>query len=287
MASNTAPPPPTPRLTADLPGVGGVIKQRHDDFQVEELPLYEPSGQGEHLMLLVEKRGRTTQDAIKRIADAFRIGKRDIGYAGLKDKHALTRQHLTVHLPGKTEDGERIGQALERCEALRDIDVLWATPHANKLKRGHLAGNQFTITIRDVGVAAAIRAKPILDRLAAVGIPNYYGPQRFGVRRNAHTLGRLLLLGQHEAFIEEMLARPGDDDDPRLADARALFRAGDVSAAIDAWPRALPYDRQLLDALRKQEPADQAVAAISREHRDFLLSAAQSAAFNRVVAQRL
>jgi len=276
-----------PPLTADLPGIGGSIKQRPEDFIVEELPLYEPTGSGEHLMLVVEKRNRTTPDAIKRVAAAFRVGKRDIGHAGLKDKHAVTRQHLSVHLPGKTEDGELIGQALERLDGRDDLKVLAATPHHNKLKRGHLAGNRFTIAIRGVDLAALVRAKTILDRLAASGVPNAYGPQRFGFRRNGHLLGKYLLLEQPDAFIHEMLARPGDDDDTRLADARALFRDGDLSAAIDAWPKALPYDRQLLDALRKgKSPAD-AVASISRDHRHLLISALQSAAFNRVLADRL
>ncbi|MEM9252443.1 MAG: tRNA pseudouridine(13) synthase TruD [Planctomycetota bacterium] len=280
-------PDQVPYLTADLPGVGGVIKQRPEDFAVEELPLYEPSGAGEHLMLFVEKRGRTTPDLVKRIAAAFRVGRRDVGYAGLKDKHAVTRQHLTVHAPGRTEDGDDMGACLERLDGRDDLRVLWATPHGNKIKRGHLAGNRFVINLRGVDLSAVVRAKAVLDRLAATGIPNAYGPQRFGYRRNGHMLGRLLVQGEHEAFIEEMLAKPGDDEHPSLTEARARYRAGDLSGAIDGWPKSLTYDRQLLDALRKGKPPADAVRAISKDHRHLLVSALQSAIFNRVLTERM
>ncbi|MEO0966353.1 MAG: tRNA pseudouridine(13) synthase TruD [Planctomycetota bacterium] len=276
-----------PLLAADLPGVGGVIKQRPEDFLVEELPLYEPSGEGEHLMMCVEKRGRTTQDAIKRVASAFRVGRRDIGYAGLKDKHAVTRQHLTVHMPGRTEDGDDVGACLERLDGRDDLKVLWATPHGNKLKRGHHGGNRFIIAVREVDLSAVVRARPILDRLAETGVPNGYGPQRFGFRRNGHLLGRMLLAGDAAAFIEETLARPGDGEVPTLIEARECFRAGDLTGAIDRWPKSLSYDRQLLDALRKGKPPAEAVDAISKDHRHLLISALQSAIFNRVLAERM
>jgi tRNA pseudouridine13 synthase len=180
-----------------------------------------------------------------------------------------------------------IGASLERLDQSDGLRVLAATPHHNKLKRGHLAGNRFDIAIRDTDLAALVRAKTILERLAACGVPNAYGPQRFGFRRNGHLLGRHLLLGQPQAFIDEMLARPDDHEDARLADARQRFRDGDLNAAIDAWPRSLPFDRQLLDALRKGKPPADAVASIGRDHRRLLLSALQSAVFNRVLADRM
>ena len=165
-------------LTPDLPGVGGVLKARPEDFLVEEQPLYEPSGEGERLYLFIEKRELTTPEAIRRIASAFRTHRRNIGSAGLKDKHAVTRQHLSIWLPGVPDDV--VAESLERLKDNTKLTVHWAERHGNKLRRGHHGGNRFVIRLRDVEPTAVLKAKPILDRLAAEGFPNYLGEQRFG-----------------------------------------------------------------------------------------------------------
>src|SRR5437899_1222977 len=90
-----------PQLTGDFPGIGGSLKQRPEDFFVQEIPLYEPSGQGEHVYCEVQKIGLTTFDAINRIAKALGVSSRDIGYAGMKDARAITRQVFSI--PGVTE----------------------------------------------------------------------------------------------------------------------------------------------------------------------------------------
>src|ERR1051325_1926567 len=96
---------PLPYLTRDLPGIGGTIKQRAEDFFVQEIPLYEPSGQGEHVYCEIQKVDLTTFDAIDHIAQALRVSSRSIGYAGMKDAHAVTRQVLSIF--GTTEDAVR------------------------------------------------------------------------------------------------------------------------------------------------------------------------------------
>src|SRR5258705_7605481 len=88
-------------ITPDVPPVGGRLKVRPEDFLVEELPLYQPCGQGEHIYLFVEKRGLPTMSVLGAIARHFGVRTRDIGFAGLKDKHAVTRQLVSVHVPGK------------------------------------------------------------------------------------------------------------------------------------------------------------------------------------------
>src|SRR3954469_5087399 len=93
---------PLPYLTKDFPGIGGAIKQRPEDFFVQEVPLYEPSGEGEHVYAEIQKVGLTTFDAINRIARFLDIASRDIGYAGLKDARAITRQVLSI--PGTTPE---------------------------------------------------------------------------------------------------------------------------------------------------------------------------------------
>ena len=277
--------PPPLYLTADLPGTGGVIRQRPEEFLVEEQPLYPLADEGEHLWLFIQKTGLTTPEAIRRVARAFQLSRRDVGYAGLKDKHAVTRQHLSLYLP-KEEPGQVEG-ALERIAADPQLDMLWHTRHANKLRRGHHAGNRFVIYVRDVSPTAVVHAKPILDRLARRGVPDRFGPQRFGYRDNAHILGRLLLVGGHEAFLDEMLGRAGEDESEPLRLAREAYRDGNNEEAMRVWPRSLRYDRQALDALRQGRSPLKAVRAIDRDHRDFLLSAFQSAIFNAVLDRRI
>lgn len=272
-------------LTADLPGTGGVIKQRPEDFLVEEQPLYEPCGEGEHLYLFIEKRGATTLELVKRVAKAFRIKRSDVGYAGLKDKHAVTRQHLSVWRPGSTKEDD--AEALERLRPYPYANVIWVDRHTNKLRRGHHAGNRFSIRIRDVEPTAVLRAKPILDRLAQQGYPNYLGEQRFGYRQNSHILGRLLLQRQWQPFLDEMLGRPMDIETPEVQEARQAYEASDYDRALELMPRALPGARQALDALRQHKNAEQAVRAIDVTQRNFLVSSTQSAVFNTVLDRRL
>jgi tRNA pseudouridine13 synthase len=148
------------------------FRERIEDFVVEEMAGFEPSGAGEHLLLDVEKRGMNTVFAAKRIAEWAGVKEMAVGYAGLKDRHAVTRQRFSVHLPGRDAPD---AAALED-DSLR---VLHATRHSRKLPRGALAGNRFELTLRNVtGDRAAIDAR--IGAMASRGVPNYFGEQRFG-----------------------------------------------------------------------------------------------------------
>src|SRR3954464_10506299 len=136
-----------PYLTPEFAGIGGVIKQRPEDFFVQELPLYEPSGEGEHVYCEIEKVGIPTFEAINRIAANLKVSPRDIGYAGMKDAHAITRQVLSVW--GTTE-------AAVMGLKIPGIAVQWAARHVNKLRLGHLAGNRFAIKIREVDASEVV-----------------------------------------------------------------------------------------------------------------------------------
>ena len=127
-----------PYLTRDFPGIGGVIKQRAEDFFVQEIPLYEPSGQGEHVYCEIQKVGLTTFDAINQIARALNVSSRDIGYAGVKDARAVTRQVLSIF-----GTNEAAISALQ----IPNLTILWAARHDNKLRIGHLSANRFAIRI--------------------------------------------------------------------------------------------------------------------------------------------
>ena len=283
--SDHLPPAPlhTVYLTQDIPGIGGSIKQHYEDFLVEEQPLYQPSGEGEHLYLFVEKRGMTTLEVARRIARAFHVRKSDVGYAGLKDKHAITRQHFSVYLPKR--DFEE--QGLENLTFHKHMTLCWHDRHNNKLRRGHHGGNRFVVRIRDIQVHDVIKAKHVLDALEKHGVPNRIGAQRFGYRQNSHLMGIHLLKQDYPALIFEMLGRTSDDDKPQLQEARAAYNQGDLETALKLWPKALRYDRQALDELRQGKSPKQAILAIDPAQLNLMISAAQSAAFNHVLAQRL
>jgi len=189
---------PLPWLTADVPGCGGSFKASPEDFEVEELPAYEPNGlpDGEHGYLWIEKRGRSTPEVAKLLARHLGLTDRDVSWAGLKDKHAVTRQWLS--LPWK---------ALAKLEGFTapGVTVLKTSRHRNKLKTGHLRGNRFTLVVRGVRDVGAARAA--FEQLIARGVPNAFGAQRFGARGDNADRGRQLLLagGRHRDRFERKL----------------------------------------------------------------------------------
>lgn len=173
-----------PAICADLPGTGGTLRAEPEDFRVTEIPAYLPEGRGSHLYLRVRKRGLTTRDLVVALRDAG-VPDARIGVAGLKDKHAVTEQWLS--LPWAERD------AAEALDELPGAEILERSRHRNKLGVGHLHGNRFEIVLRDVEPGAEARSAAILARLAEAGVPNYFGPQRFGrFGRNAVDGLRLL-----------------------------------------------------------------------------------------------
>jgi len=274
-SSDSAAPP------AASPGVGGVIKAEPEDFLVEELPLYEPSGEGEHLYLFIEKRDLATSQAVERVAAHFGVKPKSVGYAGLKDKRAVTRQFLSVHAPGASPD---------RAESLEqdDLRVLWAARHGNKLKRGHLRGNRFCVWIREVGIEAAPAALRAVRALEREGVPNRFGEQRYGARGVNHLIGRDLIAGDWDDALRALLGRGAPGDDERVdGEARRLFEAGRHREARLAAPRADKAERQALRALERGASPEEALLAISRAQREFWISAFQAAIFDDLLHQRL
>jgi tRNA pseudouridine13 synthase len=176
--------PRWPRLTLELPGTGGRLKDVPEDFQVEELPAFPPTGEGAHLWLWVEKTGRDTQEVARGLARAAQVDVREVGYAGLKDRQAVTRQAFTVPVPTSA--------ALD--VALPGVRVLQTQRTERKLRTGQLSGNAFRVRLRAVRAPEAAAA--VLQRLQALGLPNYFGAQRFGRAGDNAARGRALLLGQ-------------------------------------------------------------------------------------------
>ncbi|MFT4198298.1 MAG: tRNA pseudouridine(13) synthase TruD [Pseudoxanthomonas sp.] len=171
-----------------------------EDFFVEELPGFAADGEGEHLLLTVEKRGLNTASVARELARWAGIAEMGVSWAGLKDRHAVTRQRFSVHLPKKVAPDP----AALQVEGLRVLESHW---HRRKLPRGALAGNRFVLVLRAVrGEHAAIEAR--LAQIAARGIPNGFGEQRFG--RAGGNLAKALAMFGHEGPSQES-ARPGAD----------------------------------------------------------------------------
>lgn len=252
-----------PLLTADLPGVGGRIKELPDDFEVEEVPAYEPSGSGDFLYLWIEKRAMGAEYFVRQIAKRLDIAPGEVGTAGLKDRHAVTRQMVSV--PAAVEP--RLAQ-LEG----DGIRILQVGRHSNKLRPGHLRGNRFRIIIRDPDPKAPERIGPILARLRRDGLPNFYGPQRFGKDGDSARLGFSLLRKEpppanaegrrpklHSAFLRKFVLSAAQSAlfnsylARRMADG--LFRRvlpGDVMAK---WPVGGMFVAEYVK--REQERFDQ------------------------------
>jgi tRNA pseudouridine13 synthase len=222
-----------PYATAKSLTARGKIRTVPEDFRVEELPAYPPSGQGEHVFVRFEKTGLTTQEAVTRIARALAVDARAAGVAGQKDKHAVTTQWASF--TGTTPEA---AAALE----IDNIRVLGASRHTNKLRTGHLRGNRFELRLR--GTDRADVVAEVLAQLARIGAPNYYGEQRFGIGEKNYERALEFVTGK---------VRP-----PRDRFQRKLLFSALQSALFNAWLaqriQAGLYERPILgDILRKED----------------------------------
>ncbi len=272
------PSPLQTRRALDATPCGGTVKDRPQDFLVDELPLYETTGTGEHLYLRIGKTDMAHHEMIAVLRSHFGVTDREIGFAGMKDRTAVTSQTVSIHLPRKPE--------LKFIQHDR-MQVLWTDWHANKLRRGHLAGNRFSIRIRGVEPFHAPAIWRGLQRLAAVGVPDYFGPQRFGTRVNGHVLGRLVLLERWPELLGELLGTCGSAFPESQRRARELAQAGDWAGAQALWGRSDFAERNALRELANGGDARRAVRSIHRDMLALWVSAWQSAVFNRLLDERL
>ena len=211
------------------------MRSSPEDFIVTEIDAFAATGSGEHLLLTVEKRGMNTAFAASQIAQWAGVPEMGIGYAGLKDRHAVTRQRFSVHLPRRVAPDIA---ALESPE-LRVLDSTW---HAKKLPRGALAGNRFELVVREVdGARAAIDAR--LATIASRGVPNYFGEQRFG-RGGDNVANALAMFGGRRMRREQRTLL--------LSAARSELFNRVLAARIEAgrWDAGLDGEVWMLDGSR-------------------------------------
>jgi tRNA pseudouridine13 synthase len=229
------------------------IRACPEDFVVDEVPLYEPSGEGGHTFVRIEKRQRTTEEAVRQLARAAGVSARDIGYAGRKDRGAVTRQWISV--PG-------LAPELAETFELDGVRVLEAIAHGHKLRTGQLRANRFQIRVRGVSDALEARAAAALQRLVATGMPNRFGAQRFGregrnaeralaalrgerVRVDRRALRFLFSALQSEVFNRVLAERALPLDAVELGDVAQVCESGGLFVVEDLAaeaPRAAKFE---------------------------------------------
>ena len=220
-----------PQWPKALPATGAraTLKRFNEDFIVTELPQQLPAGEGEHLWLEVEKNGANTAFVAQQLAAAVGVQERDVGYAGLKDRYAITRQWFSVYLPkGETPDLTLLRNP--------EFKVLGQSRYVKKLRRGDLQGNRFRITLREVsGDRDAVEAN--LQAVASGGVPNYFGAQRFGHDGGNVEQGRAML-------AREIRVRNPKKKGIYLSAVRSLVFNEVLALRIEQglWGRTLPGD---------------------------------------------
>jgi tRNA pseudouridine13 synthase len=190
-----------PFITNNYRGIGGIIKEKNQNFIVEEIPVYEPVGEGQHLFLNITREGLTTRSIVIELAKLIGVKQSNIGYAGLKDKHSKATQTFSVLIGDKSENYINELSKKIRCEL--PVELNWAKPHRKKLRVGHLLGNRFSIKITGIEISienALDRAKKIAIKLKESGVPNYYGPQRLG--KDGKNLRRGLEIIQGKRYFQ-------------------------------------------------------------------------------------
>lgn len=208
------------------------LRGEPEDFRVDEIAATEPEGEGEHVWLRIRKTGLNSETVAEWIAGVAGVGRPAVGYAGRKDRHAVTTQWFSVQLPGRAEPDWSAASAA-------GIEVLASRRHGRKLKTGHLAGNAFRLRLRDVrGDRAA--ADSLLARMRQHGLPHYFGEQRFG--HSNLERARMWFAGRSR---------------PRNRNQRSLYLSAARSAIFNAvlrrriedgsWDRLLPGDVANLD----------------------------------------
>ncbi|QOC21674.1 tRNA pseudouridine(13) synthase TruD [Wenzhouxiangella sp. AB-CW3] len=226
------------------PPVRGCIRSTAEDFHVEEILGHEPDGKGEHLWLWVEKRECNTVEVAGRLADAAGVHPRQVSFAGLKDRNAVTRQYFSIHLPGR-DDPDTANWALD------GIRILQAVRSSRKIKRGRLKANRFRLRVRELeGDMDALEAR--LATVSRQGVPNGFGEQRFGGNNIARA---------HALFRGELRRKPSKSKRGfYLSAARSLvfnkvlaerLRRGD-------WHQLIDGDLAVLDGSRSFFAADAA-----------------------------
>ncbi|NYB52936.1 MAG: tRNA pseudouridine(13) synthase TruD [Methanobacteriaceae archaeon] len=272
-------------------GIGGRIRTINKDFYVEEIPETPPSGEGPNTWIWIEKENRNTLDVVLDIARELGINRKQMGFAGMKDKRAVTRQWICV----SNKTPEELGELEDKLHNVKIMDII---PNQKKLRIGQLIGNKFRLLVRDVPdpESAAIRAEEILEQLKEKGVPNYYGYQRFGQNRpNTHLVGKALIKGGIKAAVDRYVGHPFDTEPKHIQEARDLYDKGELEEAVDAMPSGMRYEKMMIRTLLKERKKklelDEksyilALRSLPKPLSRMFVHAYQSYLFNKAVSER-
>ncbi len=280
----------------DTEGIGGKLRQQLDDFIVNEILLdgtvLEASTlqaldhkirPGSWYWIVVEKRKIDTITVAYKIAKALDIDIDQVSYGGLKDTVALTVQIFSV---SSNVDISKINSICN--DRVKILKIIRAD---HQFTTQDIWGNRFIITIREVEKPSIEIINECLRQIESRGLPNYYGYQRFGLKRpNTHIIGKLLIMRRFEEAINEMIGTPWVEEDERIQKAREYFLQGNYSKALEYWPRSLKFmpERTIIEHLAKN-PRDY-VGALRKLPKNLLrlyVEAYQSYLFNKLLSRRI
>jgi tRNA pseudouridine13 synthase len=272
-------------------GIGGEIRNKYEDFYVEEIPKSLPSGTGPNTWILIEKIGRNTLDVVLDIAREYKLSRKRMGFAGMKDKAAVTRQWICIS-----------NMEIEKLEGLENklyqVKILKIIQNEKKLRIGQLKGNKFKILIRNTNnpEVDTKTAANVLEQLSRIGVPNYYGWQRFGQKRpNTHLVGKFLVQNDLKGAVNSYIGNPYPDEQEHIQNARQLYDEGHYQDALESMPSGLRYEKMMLREIirennKKEELDDQsyikAMRSLPKPLSHMFVHAYQSYLFNKAVSER-
>lgn len=276
-------------------GIGGTIRNQYEDFYVEEIPDLIPTGEGPNVWIWIEKIGRTTLDVVLDIARDLHIDRKRMGFAGMKDKKARTRQWICI---SNMDSDEQFEQVKALSGQIYKTDFLKVIRGRKKLRMGQLKGNKFRILIRDIDDVekSAEIASDILKQLEVTGVPNYFGWQRFGKpRTNTHLVGEALVENDLKKAVGRYIGNPTEGEHEENQKARKAYDDGDLEKSLELMGKGMRYEkmmiRELIKDSKKGELTDKsyknALHALPKPLQRMFVHAYQSFLFNAAVSKRV
>ena len=276
-------------------GIGGTIRNQYEDFYVEEIPETLPTGEGPNIWIWIEKLGRTTLDVLLDIARDLHISRKRMGFAGMKDKKALTRQWICI---SNMDSDAQLEEVLALKDQIYNTKFLKVERGRKKLRMGQLKGNKFRILIRDIEDInqATITANSVLKQLEVTGVPNYFGWQRFGKpRTNTHLVGEALIQNDLKKAVDRYIGNPSEEEHLENQKARKAYDEGNLEESLNLMSKGMRYEKMMIRELirdsKKGELTDQsymnALHALPKPLQRMFVHAYQSYLFNAAVSERV
>ena len=278
-------------------GIGGTIRNRYEDFYVEEIPEITPSGEGPNVWIWIEKLGRPTLDVLLDISRDLHISRKRMGFAGMKDKKAISQQWICI---SNMDSEEQFNEVLDLKDKVHNTKFLKVVRGQKKLRMGQLLGNKFKILIKDIKnddvEKSSEVANNILENLEKTGVPNYFGWQRFGKpRTNTHLVGKALVDNDIKEAVRLYIGNPYEEEGEEVKLARSTYDDGDLKKSYELMPKGMRYERMMLEKLLKEEKKGKideksykkAIYSLPKPLQRMFVHAFQSYLFNKAVSKRV